>query len=104
MGDRGYTARELMVIAGGREIEDGEVVFVGMRLPLVAFAFAVRTHAPGALGVFDNGLIRDEPAPETLTLMSDPPTIPASLGRTGTLAATGHLRPGLIDLGFIGGA
>ena len=45
-----FTDRELMVIAAGREIHDGDVVFVGMRLPLVAFAFAKRTHAPAALG------------------------------------------------------
>ena len=42
-----YTDRELMVIAAGREIRDGDLVFVGMRLPLLAFAFAKRTHAPG---------------------------------------------------------
>jgi len=38
-----YTDRELMVIAAGREIRDGDLVFVGMRLPLLAFAFAKRT-------------------------------------------------------------
>ena len=42
-----HTDRELMVIAAGREIRDGDLVFVGMRLPLLAFAFAKRTHAPG---------------------------------------------------------
>src|SRR5262245_22260072 len=104
MSDTSYTARELMVIAGGREIRDGEVVFVGMRLPLVAFAFAVRTHAPGALGVFENGLIRDAPASETLMTMSDTPNIPGSLWSTGTLEVMGLLQQGLIDLGFIGGA
>ena len=33
-----YTPQELMVVAAAREIRDGEVVFVGMRLPLLAFA------------------------------------------------------------------
>jgi glutaconate CoA-transferase subunit B len=28
---------ELMVVAASREIRDGDVVFVGMRLPLLAF-------------------------------------------------------------------
>ena len=32
-----YTPQELMVVAAAREIRDGEVVFVGMRLPLIAF-------------------------------------------------------------------
>ena len=31
-----YTLQELMVVCAAREIHDGEVVFVGMRLPLLA--------------------------------------------------------------------
>ena len=44
----GYTLSELMVTAAAREIADGEVVFVGMRLPLLGFLLAKRTHAPDA--------------------------------------------------------
>lgn len=32
-----YTLRELMVAAAAREIHDGDKVFVGMRLPLLAW-------------------------------------------------------------------
>ncbi len=83
----GYTERELMVVAAAREIRDAEVVFVGMRLPLLAFALATRTHAPGALGVFENGIVREHPAPETLYTMSDPPNVPGALWCT----STGHI-------------
>ena len=41
---RGYTLSELMVAAAAREIGDGELVFVGMRLPMLAFLVA-RRHA-----------------------------------------------------------
>jgi glutaconate CoA-transferase subunit B len=99
-----FTDRELMVIAAGREIRDGDTVFVGMRLPLVAFAFAKRTHAPAALGVFENGIVRDEPASETLMTMSDTPNVPGALWCCSTLDVMGLLQQGLIDLGFIGGA
>jgi glutaconate CoA-transferase, subunit B len=99
-----FTERELMVIAAGREIRDGEVVFVGMRLPLVAFAFARRTHAPTALGLFENGIVRAEPAPETLMTMSDTPNVPGALWCAGTLQVMSLLQQGLVDLGFIGGA
>lgn len=99
-----YTDRELMVIAAGREIRDGELVFVGMRLPLLAFAFAKRTHAPGAIGLFENGIVRDQPAPETLLTMSDTPNIPGALWSTGTLEIMSLLQQGLVDLGFLGGA
>jgi glutaconate CoA-transferase subunit B len=100
----GFTERELMVIAAGREIRDGEVVFVGMRLPLIAFAFAKRTHAPGALGLFENGIVRDRPAPATLMTMSDTPNLPGAVWSTGTREIMGLLQQGLVDMGFIGGA
>ena len=45
-----FTFSELMVAAAAREIADRELVFVGMRLPLLAFLVARRTHAPGAIG------------------------------------------------------
>jgi glutaconate CoA-transferase subunit B len=99
-----FTDRELMVIAAGRQIRDGDVAFVGMRLPLVAFAFAKRTHAPRAIGLFENGIVRDQPAPETLMTMSDTPNIPGALWCTGTLNIMALLQQGLVDLGFIGGA
>ena len=57
-----FTLGELMVAAAAREIKDGEVVFVGMRLPLIAFVVAKRTHAPNATGLFENGVIRDTPS------------------------------------------
>jgi acyl CoA:acetate/3-ketoacid CoA transferase beta subunit len=40
------TMGELMVCAAAREIRAHEVVFVGMRLPLIAFVVAKKTHAP----------------------------------------------------------
>ena len=49
-----YTLGELMVAAAAREIRDGEVVFVGMRLPMIAFVVAKKTHAPRAIGLFEN--------------------------------------------------
>src|SRR4029077_7528627 len=99
-----FTRGELMVAAGAREIRDGEVVFVGMRLPMISFALAKRTHAPGATGLFENGIIRDQPSPETLLTMSDTPNIPGALWCTGTLEIMALLQQGLVDLGFIGGA
>ena len=51
-----------MVAAAAREIRDDDRVFVGMRLPLLGFAVAKEIHAPNAIGVFENGVIRDWPA------------------------------------------
>jgi glutaconate CoA-transferase subunit B len=69
------TPGEIMVAQAAREIQDGERVFVGMRLPLIAFVVAKSTHAPSAVGLFELGIVRDEPAPELLYTMGDPANV-----------------------------
>jgi len=99
-----FTLNELMVAAAAREIKDGEVVFVGMRLPLIAFVVAKKTHAPNAIGLFENGVIRSTPSPELIYTMADPPNI---LGATQCLDMTGVmslLQSGRVHLGFLGAA
>ncbi|MSP39688.1 MAG: CoA-transferase [Deltaproteobacteria bacterium] len=99
-----YTRRELMVAAAAREIHDGDRVFVGMRLPLLGFAVAKETHAPNAIGIFENGVIRDWPAAESIFTMSDPPNIARALCCGGLNDVMYLLQSGRVDLGFIGGA
>ncbi|MGH9593480.1 MAG: CoA-transferase subunit beta [Bryobacteraceae bacterium] len=101
---RGYTAGELMVAAAAREIRDSEIVFVGMRLPLLAFAVAKNTHAPSAIGLFENGIIRETPARELLYTMADPPNLSGAT-LTGTmLDVMGFLQQGRVNVGFLGAA
>jgi glutaconate CoA-transferase, subunit B len=100
----GFTLGELMVAAAAREISDGEVVFVGMRLPLIAFVVAKKTHAPNAIGLFENGVVRSTPAAELIYTMADPPNL---LGATQCLDMTGVmglLQNGHVNLGFLGAA
>ena len=99
-----YTLRELMVAAAAREIRDGDKVFVGMRLPLLGFAVAKETHAPSAIGIFENGVIRDWPALESIFTMSDPPNIAGALACAGLNDVMFLLQTGRVELGFIGGA
>jgi len=99
-----FTPQEMMVAAAAREIRDGEIVFTGMRLPLIAFALAKAMHAPGAIGLFEAGLVRDTPAPELLYTMGDPPNIAGALWATRMINTMGLLQQGEVDLGFIGGA
>ena len=68
-----YSPRALMVAAAARQIADGDVVFTGMRLPLLGFALAKTTHAPSAVGLFENGLIRETPATGFVVTMGDTP-------------------------------
>lgn len=95
---------ELMVCVAAREIKNTDVVFVGMRLPLLAFLLAKATHAPDAVGLFENGLIRDDPGRDFIVTMCDPPNITGALACTSLREVMGHLQQGRVSLGFIGGA
>jgi glutaconate CoA-transferase subunit B len=99
-----YTPQELMVAAAAREIRDGEVVFVGMRLPLIAFALARETHAPTAVGLFECGIVRDAPAPELLYTMGDGPNIAGATWCARMADLMGLMQAGAVQAGFIGGA
>jgi glutaconate CoA-transferase subunit B len=98
------TPGELMVAQAAREIRDGERVFVGMRLPLIAFVLAKRTHAPSAVGLFELGIVRDEPARQLLYTMGDPPNVTGAVWCARTIDLMGLLQRGDVDAGFIGGA
>jgi len=93
-----------MVAAAAREIRDGEVVFVGMRLPLIAFVVAKRTHAPNAVGLFENGVIRTTPSPELIYTMADPPNIKGATQCLDMLSVMSLLQSGKVDMGFLGAA
>ncbi len=95
---------EVMVAQAAREIRDGERVFVGMRLPLIAFVVAKRTHAPGAVGLFELGVMRDAPAAELLYTMGDPANVAGAVWCARTIDLMGLLQRGDIHAGFIGGA
>lgn len=93
-----------MVAAAAREIRDRDKVFVGMRLPLLGFAVAKEIHAPNAIGIFENGVIRDWPALESIFTMSDPPNIARALSCGSLNDVMYLLQSGRVDMGFIGGA
>src|SRR5581483_2286231 len=93
-----------MVAAAARQIRDGELVFVGMRLPLIAFVVAKRTHAPGAIGLFENGVIRSTPARELIYTMADPPNIVGATQCLDMMGVMSLLQSGRVHLGFLGAA
>ncbi|MBV8584291.1 MAG: CoA-transferase, partial [Candidatus Eremiobacteraeota bacterium] len=98
------SARTLMVVAAARQIRDGEVVFAGMRLPLLGFAVAKATHAPNAVGLFENGLIREMPASGMVVTMGDTPNQRNATAATTLIDVMGMLQHGRVDVGFLGGA
>ena len=99
-----YTLPQLMVTAAAREIDDNEVVFVGMRLPLLGFLLAKSTHAKNAVGVYELGIVRDTLAPEPILTMGDLPNIYRAQWLADTADMMGLLQQGRVDVSFIGGA
>ena len=99
-----YSTQELMIIAAAREINDGERIFVGMRLPITAYGVARLTHAPNAVGLFESGVARYEPAEGMLYTMCDGPNQLGAAWTTGLIQIMGLLSGGRVHAGFIGGA
>jgi len=99
-----YSLGELMVASAARQIRDADVVFVGMRLPLIAFVVAKQTHAPNCVGLFENGVIRTRPAPELIYTMADPPNLLQATQCLDMIGVMSLLQSGRVDLGFLGAA
>jgi glutaconate CoA-transferase, subunit B len=102
--DAALAPRERMVLRAAHEIREGEIVFVGTRLPLLAYLVAKATHAPRAVAFYENGLIREEAARELLFTMGDPPNVLDATCSTSTLDVMGMVQAGRVDLGLLGGA
>ncbi len=50
-----YTTRELMAVCCAHEIKNGEVVFMGIGLPMMGGQVASKTHAKDAILVYEGG-------------------------------------------------
>jgi glutaconate CoA-transferase subunit B len=98
-----YTPSELMAIAGARELQDKQVVAVGLGLPVVASFLAKFTHAPHMTMLFELGVIDPEPIHCGVGL-ADPrvwyrsKTFSSFVDILGTI-----LHKGRVDVGFLGG-
>jgi glutaconate CoA-transferase subunit B len=102
---RDYTASELLAVMAGRLLLDGQVVFAGVGIPLLAATLAQRLHGPGLTILFEGG---------TIGAFVEPGQLPPStneqrctrranmvLGSTDVLLL---LQRGYVDVGFMGGA
>lgn len=99
-----YKPDEIMIIESARHIKDGEIVFAGTGLPLVAAMYAQKTHAPHMCFVIETGPIAPQVLPVP-TSVSDPKGMYRA-AKLGTLREVLGclLQRGLVDVGFLGGA
>lgn len=98
-----YTPFELMAVAGARELKDGEIVGVGLGLPMIASFLAKRTHAPNLTVLFELGVIDPEPV-HTGVGLADPRVWYRAKVLSSFVDMLGMvLHKGLVDVGFLGG-
>src|SRR4030042_6608821 len=101
--DFDYTPSELMAVAGARELQDGEVVAVGLGLPVVATFLAKLTHAPHMTILFELGVIDPEPVDQGVGL-ADPRVWYRARVLSSFVDILGSvLHRGRVDVGFLGG-
>ena len=99
-----YTRQEMMVVAASREIKDGDVVFVGIGLPVLASLLAQRTHAPNLIQIYEAGVIGARPARLALSI-GDPALVTGSqMVVDFSSIFNNFLQKGIVDIGFISGA
>lgn len=101
----GYTASELIAVMSARLLRDGQVVFAGVGIPLLAATLAQQLHAPGLTILFEGGVIGAfiEPGQLPPSTNEQRCTRRANmvLGSTEVLLL---LQRGYVDVGFMGGA
>jgi glutaconate CoA-transferase, subunit B len=100
-----YTASELLAVMSARLLEDGQIVFAGVGIPLLAATLAQGTRCPGLTILFEGGVIGPTIVPGKLPPSTNEQrcTIRANM----VLASTDVLlllQRGYVDVGFMGGA
>ena len=100
-----YTTAELLAVLSARELKDGQVVFAGVGIPLLAATLAQRLCCPGLTILFEGGVIGAFVEPGKLPPSTNDQrcTVRANmvLGSADVLLL---LQRGYVDVGFMGGA
>ncbi len=100
-----YTASELLAVMSARLLDDGQIVFAGVGIPLLAVTLAQRLHAPSLTILFEGGVIGPFVVPGELP----PSTNEQRCTRKANMVLPITdvmllLQRGYIDIGFMGGA
>ena len=99
-----YSPSEMMAAVAARELQDGEVTFVGIGLPNLACNLARALHAPNLVLIYESGAVGA--IPERLPVsIGDPSLVTGSL-MVCSMADVFQLflQNGKIEVGFLGGA
>ncbi len=98
-----YSLAELMAVAAAREINDGENVFIGIGVPLMAGLLAKGTHAPNMTLVYESGCVG--PLQQRISYnVGDSACVDNAFYLTSQWRIFSDLQRGYIDVGILGGA
>jgi glutaconate CoA-transferase subunit B len=96
-----YDTNDQMIVSAAHLIRNNEAAYIGVGLPMAAALLAKRTHAPDAVIVIENGIIRTE----EFELPAGTDTLGTQF-RADKLAGLSYIsylgEAGFINLGFIG--
>src|ERR1700744_1535948 len=99
------TASELLAILSARELKDGQVVFAGVGIPLLAATLAQRLHGPGLTILFEGGVIGAFVEPGKLPPSTNDQRCTKRANMVlGSADVLLLLQRGYVDVGFMGGA
>ncbi|MFH1624408.1 MAG: CoA-transferase [Pseudomonadota bacterium] len=69
-----YTSIEMMIVAGSREIENGQILMVGTQWPIITTLLAKKTHAPDVTICYEGGVVLGS-IPDRIPLFTGDPCI-----------------------------
>ena len=100
-----HTAAELLTILSARQLNDGQVVFAGVGIPLLAATLAQRLRCPGLTILFEGGVIGAFVEPGKLPPSTNDQRCTRRANMVlGSAEVLLLLQRGYVDVGFMGGA
>src|SRR3989440_13071929 len=100
-----HTASETLAILSARQLKEGQVVFAGIGIPLLAATLAQRLRCPGLTILFEGGVIGAFVEPGKLPPSTNDQRCTKRANMVlGSADVLLLLQRGYVDVGFMGGA
>lgn len=100
-----YTSSEILAILSARQLKDGQVVFAGVGVPLLAATLAQRLRCPGLTILFEGGVVGAFVEPGKLPPSTNDQRCTKRANMVlGSADVLLLLQRGYVDIGFMGGA
>src|SRR5262245_12802891 len=100
-----YNDAEMLAVLSARELKEGQVVFAGVGIPLLAATLAQHTRCPGLTILFEGGVVGAFVEPGKLPPSTNDQRCTKRANMVlGSADVLLLLQRGYVDVGFMGGA